>query len=138
MVSTILAVIWISIEGGTTSKINKARFWERGLTRSPPKFLERFSHQNFQKKKKMAGEDPLDPLLLGEFSVNKDEWVKVLRVQERQLERKECQNSKNREKTASQKKVSLVLFALLPFFVQWCPCAHCALYILSDDKQTTP
>ncbi len=39
--------------------------------------------------------------LLGKFSGNKDEWVKVLRAQERQLECKEHQNSKNREKTGS-------------------------------------
>ncbi len=67
MVSTILAVIRISVEGGTTSKIGEARFLERGLTRSPPefsKFWKRFSRQNFQKKKKMAGEDPLDPLVI--------------------------------------------------------------------------
>ncbi len=51
--------------------------------------------------------------LLGEFSGNEDEWVKVLREQERQLERKEHQNSKNREKTASQKKVRLVWFAFV-------------------------
>jgi hypothetical protein len=67
MVSTILAVIRISVEGGATSKIGEARFWEHGLTRSPPKFSKfwkRFSCQNFQKMKKMAGEDPLDPLAL--------------------------------------------------------------------------
>ncbi len=51
--------------------------------------------------------------LLGKFSGNEDEWVKVLRTQEVQLERKEHQNSKNREKTASQKKVSLVSFAFV-------------------------
>ena len=39
--------------------------------------------------------------LLGKFSENKDEWVKVLRAKERQLECKEHQNSKNREKTGS-------------------------------------
>ncbi len=51
--------------------------------------------------------------LLGEFSGNKDEWVKVLRAQERQLEHEERQNSKNREKTVSQKKVSLVSFTFV-------------------------
>ena len=64
MVSTILAVIWISIEGGATSKIGEARFWERGLTRSPPEFLRDFPARIFRKRKKMAGEDPLDPLAL--------------------------------------------------------------------------
>ncbi len=65
MVSTISAVIWISVEGGATSKIGKARFWERGLTRSPPefsKFWTRFSRQNFQKKKKNGGRGPTGPL----------------------------------------------------------------------------
>ncbi len=65
MVSTILAVIRISVEGGATSKIGEARFWERGLTRSPPKFLKDFPTRIFKKRKKMAGEDPLDPLTGG-------------------------------------------------------------------------
>ncbi len=67
MVLTISAVIRISVEGGATSKIGEARFWEHGLTRSPPefsKFWKRFSRKNFKKKKKMAGEDPLDPLVI--------------------------------------------------------------------------
>jgi hypothetical protein len=67
MVLTILAVIRISAEGGATSKIGEARFWERGLTRSPPKFLKflkRFSRQNFQKKKKNGGRGPTGPLIL--------------------------------------------------------------------------
>jgi hypothetical protein len=51
--------------------------------------------------------------LLGKFSGNKDEWAKILRARERQGERKERQNSKDREKTASQKKVSLVLFTFV-------------------------
>jgi hypothetical protein len=51
--------------------------------------------------------------LFGKFSGNEEEWVKVLRVQERQLEREERRNSKNREKTASQKKGSLVSFAFV-------------------------
>ncbi len=44
--------------------------------------------------------------LLVKFSGNEDECAKVLRAQERQLERKERQNAKNREKTAAQKKIS--------------------------------
>jgi hypothetical protein len=68
MVTTILAVIRISVEGGARSKIGEARFWERGLTRSPPefsKFWKRFSRQNFQKKKKNGGRGPTGPPTLG-------------------------------------------------------------------------
>jgi hypothetical protein len=57
MVSTILAVIRISIEGGATSKIGEARFGKCRLTITPP------GEKNFQKKK-LAGEDPLDPLIV--------------------------------------------------------------------------
>jgi hypothetical protein len=63
-----------------------------------------------RKKRRTLAEDRD---LLGEFSRNEDEWVKVLRAQERQLERGERRNSKNREKTASQKKVSLVSFTFV-------------------------
>jgi hypothetical protein len=62
MVLTISAVIRISVERGATSKIGEARFWERGLTISPPEFLKYFPVRIFRKK--MAGEDPLDPLLV--------------------------------------------------------------------------
>ena len=40
MVSTISAVIVISIEGGAKSKISKARFLVSGLAISPPNFLK--------------------------------------------------------------------------------------------------
>jgi hypothetical protein len=63
MVSTISAVIRISVEGGATSKIGKARFWECSLTRSPQSSGSDFSTRIFRKRKKMAGEDPLDPLM---------------------------------------------------------------------------
>jgi hypothetical protein len=52
MVSTISAVIRISIEGGATSKIGEARFWERGLTRSPPKFFNFWKPEFSEKEKK--------------------------------------------------------------------------------------
>jgi hypothetical protein len=52
MVSTILAVIRISVEGGATSKIGEARFWERGLTRSPPEFSKFWKSRIFRKRKK--------------------------------------------------------------------------------------
>jgi hypothetical protein len=69
--------------------------------------------------------------LLGKFSGNEDEWVKVLRVQERQLECKERRNSKNREKTASQKKVSLVLFAFVAILCSMVSlCSSCLVYPL--------
>ncbi len=64
MVLTISAVIQISVEGGATSKIGEARFWERGLIRSPPKFSKfwkRFYCQNFQKKKKNGRRGPTGP-----------------------------------------------------------------------------
>jgi hypothetical protein len=70
--------------------------------------------------------------LLGKFSGNKDEWVKVLRAQEWQLERKEQQNVKNREKMVAKKKVSLVSFACYHLFND--VLANLALYILSDDN----
>jgi hypothetical protein len=40
MVSTISAVIRISIEGGATSKIGKARFGKCRLTITPPEFIK--------------------------------------------------------------------------------------------------
>jgi hypothetical protein len=63
MVLMILVVIRISVEGGATSKISKARFGECRLTITPPEFWERPREKNFQKKK-MAGEDPPDPLVV--------------------------------------------------------------------------
>jgi hypothetical protein len=51
-----LAVIRISVEGGATSKIGKARFGKCRLTITPPE-------EEFSEKKKLAGEDPLDPLI---------------------------------------------------------------------------
>jgi hypothetical protein len=63
MVSTILAVIRISIEGGATSKIGKARFGKCRLTITPPEFSKVRERRIFRKKK-LAGEDPLDPLAI--------------------------------------------------------------------------
>ncbi len=61
-------MIAIGIEGGgVKSKISEARFWERGLTISPPKILiliESVPIRIFRRKKNLAGEDPLDPLML--------------------------------------------------------------------------
>jgi hypothetical protein len=64
MVSTISAVIRISVEGGATSKIGEARFGKCRLTITPPEIFEGPREKNFQKKKKLAGEDPPDPLLM--------------------------------------------------------------------------
>jgi hypothetical protein len=59
MVSTISAVIRISVEGGETSKIGEARFGKCRLTITPPEFLKVRERRIFRKK--MVGEDPLDP-----------------------------------------------------------------------------
>ncbi len=61
MVSTISAVIWISVEGMATSKIGEARFGKCRLTITPPEFLKVRERRIFRKKN-LAGEDPLDPL----------------------------------------------------------------------------
>ena len=61
MVSTILAVIQIGVEGGAISKIGEVRFLMRGLAISPPRFLRELSRQNFLKKK-LAGALGLEPL----------------------------------------------------------------------------
>jgi hypothetical protein len=53
MVSTFSAVIRISIEGGVTSKIGKARFGKCRLTITPP------GEKNFQKK--IGGRGPTGP-----------------------------------------------------------------------------
>ncbi len=73
--------------------------------------VDRMLAQPSSRKKRRTLAEDRDKL--GKFSGNEDEWVKVLRTQERQLEREERQNSKNKEKTTSQKKVSLVLFAFV-------------------------
>jgi hypothetical protein len=62
---------WIGVEGGTKSEIGDARFLMCGLTRSPPefwKFFELIFLPDFFEKKKLAGEDLLDPLVLGRLS----------------------------------------------------------------------
>ena len=65
MVSTILAVIQIGVEGGAISKISEVRFLMRGLAISPPrfsKFCERANPPEFSKKK-LAGNLELEPLV---------------------------------------------------------------------------
>ena len=67
MVSTILAVIQRGVEGGAISKIGEVRFLMRGLAISPPrfsKFCERANPPEFSKKKKLAGNLELEPLLV--------------------------------------------------------------------------
>ncbi len=64
MVSTILAVIRISVEGGATSKIGKARFGKCRLIITPPEFIKWVRERRIFRRKKLAGEDPLDPLPL--------------------------------------------------------------------------
>jgi hypothetical protein len=51
MVSTILAVIRISVERGATSKIGKARFGKCHLTITPPEFLKVRERRIFRRKK---------------------------------------------------------------------------------------
>jgi hypothetical protein len=60
MVSTILAVIRISVEGGATSKIGKARFGKCRLTITSPEFCKGPREKNFQKKK-IGGRGPTGP-----------------------------------------------------------------------------
>jgi hypothetical protein len=62
MVLTISAVIRISVEGGATSKLGKARFGKCRLTITPPEFIKGVRERRIFRKKKLAGEDPLDPL----------------------------------------------------------------------------
>jgi hypothetical protein len=51
MVSTILAVIRISVEGGAKSKIGEARFGKFCLTITPPEFLKVRERRIFRRKK---------------------------------------------------------------------------------------
>jgi hypothetical protein len=50
MALTILAVIWISFEGGEKSKIGKARFGKCRLTITPREFLKVRERRIFRKK----------------------------------------------------------------------------------------
>jgi hypothetical protein len=61
MVSTISAVIRISVEGGATSKIGEARFGKCRLTITPPEIFEGLREKNFQKKKEIGGRGPTGP-----------------------------------------------------------------------------
>jgi hypothetical protein len=61
MVSTILAVIRISIEGGTTSKIGKARFGKCRLTITPPEFIKGVRERRIFRRKKIGGRGPTGP-----------------------------------------------------------------------------
>jgi hypothetical protein len=76
---------------------NQLVLWE-GLVSGVSNVVRMLAQPSSRKKRRTLVEDRD---LLGKFSGNKDEWVKVLRAQERQLECKEHQNSKNREKTGS-------------------------------------
>jgi hypothetical protein len=60
MVLTISAVIRISVEGGATSKIGKARFGKCRLTITPPEFLKVRERRIFRKKK-IGGRGPTGP-----------------------------------------------------------------------------
>ena len=61
MVSTILAVIQIGVEGGAISKIGEVRFLMRGLAISPPSF-SKYCEIAILPEKKMAGNLGLEPL----------------------------------------------------------------------------
>ena len=52
MVSTISAVIRISVEGGATSKIGKARFGKCRLTITPPEFIKGVRERRIFRRKK--------------------------------------------------------------------------------------
>ena len=57
-----LVMIAMALRGGAKSKIGKARFGKCRLTITPPEFLKVHERRIFREKK-MAGEDPLDPLI---------------------------------------------------------------------------
>jgi hypothetical protein len=54
-------MIAMALRGGAKSKISKARFGKCCLTITPPEFSKVRERRIFRKKK-LAGEDPLDPL----------------------------------------------------------------------------
>ena len=57
------ALIAMALRGGATSKIGEARLGKCGLTITPPDFSKVPKEKNFKKKKYLAGEDLLDPLV---------------------------------------------------------------------------
>jgi hypothetical protein len=59
-----LGMIAMALRGGAKSKIGKARFGKCRLTITPPEFLKVREKRIFRKKK-LAGENPLDPLPSG-------------------------------------------------------------------------
>ncbi len=56
-----MVMIAMALRGGAKSKIGKARFGKCRLTITPPEFSKVCEGRIFRKKK-LAGEDPLDPL----------------------------------------------------------------------------
>ncbi len=75
------------VEGGAKSKISEARFGKCRLTITPPEFSKVRERRIFRKKK-LAGEDPLDPLSLSTASLqtvveqclsyDKDPWKRPI------------------------------------------------------------
>jgi hypothetical protein len=57
-------MIAMALRGGAKSKIGKARFGKVPSDHNTTRIFKGLQEKNFQKKKKMAGEDPLDPLFL--------------------------------------------------------------------------
>ena len=59
-----MVMIAMALRRGAKSKFGKARFGKCRLTVTPPEFIKGVRERRIFRKKKLAGEDPLDPLML--------------------------------------------------------------------------
>jgi hypothetical protein len=57
-----LVMIAMALRRGAKSKIGEARFGKCRLTITPPEFIKGVRERRIFRKKKLAGEDPPDPL----------------------------------------------------------------------------
>jgi hypothetical protein len=62
-------MIAMELRRGAKSKIGEARFGKCRLTITPPEFIKRVRERRIFRKKKMAGEDPPDPLPTNSLNV---------------------------------------------------------------------
>ncbi len=59
-----MVMIAMVLRRGAKSKIGEARFGKCRLTITPPEFIKGVRERRIFRKKKLAGEDPPDPLMV--------------------------------------------------------------------------